>query len=136
MRKENGQIERELPQEKERWGVRMGICLFCATVPFTIAGANISWALLFAALLIYVCSGRRIRLSARRSAIETPLYVFLAAAIVTTTLGIDPSHSVRFLHQDVHKVWIYLLFMVALDLEPAPDATAPMSTGLQEQTIR
>ena len=103
-----------------RGAMELAVCLFALTVPLTIAGANLSWGLLAAACCAFAWAGGRLPLQARRGSLEKPLYFFLAASLTTSLLGIDPWHSLRFLNQDVHKVWIYLLFMTALSVHAPP----------------
>lgn len=123
-------MDREELRRQAGRGIGAALCLFCATVPLTIAGANISWGILLAALLAYAAAGGSVPLSARRSAIELPLYAFLAASALASLLGTDPSHSFRFIHQDIHKVWLYLLFMVALSTKPGSAPLAFLALGL------
>ncbi|MFH1723768.1 MAG: hypothetical protein ABII00_03990, partial [Elusimicrobiota bacterium] len=122
-------------RQRSLQGVGLSLCLFCLLVPFTIAGANIAWGVLLACLLAYAWSGGRLPLKARRSATEKPLWAFLAVSVLTALLGVAPLHSARFLHQDAHKVWLYLLFTVALAAEPAPKAIVCMAAGFSFAAI-
>jgi len=107
----------------------LSICLFCGAVTLSIAGANIGWGLITAALLLRAWSGNRIPWTAHRSAIEIPLYIFLAVSLVTALLGVDPANSLRHLNQDVHKVWLYLLFITALSARRSEHGLFWMAAG-------
>ena len=105
------------------------ICAFAATVPLTIAGANMSWGLLAASLTALFAVKGEVRWASRKSALENPLLFFLAVSILTTALGTDPAHSIRYTHQDVHKVWIYYLLMVAIASCPTRAWKAWLTAG-------
>ncbi len=100
----------------------VSIYAFAATVPLTIAGANISWGLLAACLLALALTRSKegIQWSARSSALEKPLLFFLAVSVLTSALGTDPAHSFKYTNQDIHKIWLYYLFMIGLGSFQAP----------------
>ncbi len=100
--------------ESARRAGAAAICAFAASVPLSIAGANISWGLLAAALLAMAYMGRPPVWNARFSIIEKPLWAFIAASILASALGTDPAHSFRYTNQDVHKIWIYYLFTIGM----------------------
>lgn len=93
--------------------VSWALCAFALALPLSIAGANVGWALAAAALLWEWRLGSRPFFAAARGPLWTPLWVYLAAALAADLLGRDPAHSLRYLNQDVHKVWVAALLSVA-----------------------
>lgn len=89
------------------------LCLFAAALPLSIAGANAGWGLAAAALAWGWSRGRRPDFSAARSPLWAPLWAYFAAALLSDLLGADPAHSLRYLNQDFHKVWLGGLLAVA-----------------------
>lgn len=112
-----------------RRAIRFSIYAFCLTLPVSIAAANISWGLLLASLLAYAASGGTVPWRASLGPLAKPLWIYLAVAMVTAAFGIDPWHSAHYLFKDVHKVWIYTLFSIALALEAAPLGIVFMATS-------
>jgi len=109
--------------------VEFSLFLLCLCLPVSIAGANISWGVLLASLLAYRAAGGPVAFRAHRSVLEWPLGIYLGVAVLTAALGVDPGNSFRHIYQDVHKLWLYLLFSVALATEPAPKAILAMAAG-------
>ncbi|HVE13754.1 MAG TPA: O-antigen ligase family protein [Elusimicrobiota bacterium] len=109
--------------------VGLSLCLFAAMVPVTIAGANVAWGAVLAALLARGLSGRVVPRRAARGPLELPLWVFLAAALLAASLGTAPLHSLRHFHQDAHKVWLYYLLSTALAASPAPCVEPALAAG-------
>ena len=103
-----------MTSETSRRATSFSACLFAAAVPLSIAGANISWALFAVSLAAFAYSGGTLIWKGRKSVLEKPLWAFLFVSILASALGTEPSHSFRFTNQDLHKVWIYYLFMVGL----------------------
>lgn len=102
-----------------RAALRAAACLFALALPLSIAGANVGWGLILAALLAHRLSGGAVPWSSlRRAGLLAPLTAFLAVSLAASLLGLAPDHSLRFFHQDAHKLWIYALLSVALTLEP------------------
>ncbi|MBI5597099.1 MAG: O-antigen ligase family protein [Elusimicrobia bacterium] len=97
--------------------VGWALCAFGAALPLSIAGANIGWALAAAALLWAWREGDRPDFEAARGPLWRPLWAFLAAAAAADLLGRDPGHSLRYLNQDLHKVWVAALLSVAFARE-------------------
>ncbi|MCX5796558.1 MAG: O-antigen ligase family protein [Elusimicrobia bacterium] len=122
-------MPRPEPLVLARWAMRFCLCCFCFLVTWTIAGANVAWGVLLASLVAFAALGGTVALGAHRSAIEIPLWVFLGAAILACALGVDPAHSFRSINKDVHKVFIYTLFSIALATELAPQGLACMAAG-------
>ena len=112
-----------------RRAILWSICSFCLCLPLSIAGANISWGLLLAGLLAYRAAGGAVAFRAHRSILEWPLIVYLVVAVLAAALGVAPSNSFCHMHQDVHKLWFYVLFSVALATEPAAKAILAMAAG-------
>lgn len=95
-------------------GLTAALSLFGSALPLSIAGANMGWALVLAALLYRRRLGDRPAWSAARGALELPLWAYLAAAVLTALLGLDPARSMRSMNQEAHKVWLYYLLSIAL----------------------
>jgi O-antigen ligase len=112
-----------------RKAMQFCLCCFCFLVTWTIAGANVAWGVLLASLVAFAALGGSVAWGAHRSAIEKPLWLFLGAAILASALGVDPAHSFRAINKDVHKVFLYTLFSVALATESAPLGLACMAAG-------
>jgi O-antigen ligase len=104
--------------------LRAALCAFCLALPLSIAGANIGWGLVLAALLLRWRSGSPPRWEAARSWLEVPLWIYLAACAASSAAGVDPLRSASFLHQDAHKLWFYYLMSWAL---ARPAGRAPLS---------
>lgn len=88
--------------------------LFCLAVPLSIAGMNLSAALM-AAFLIYECRNEG-RPDPHKLA-GPPLYAlgaYLAAGLLAAAFAIDHSKSTTLLGKDVHKLFVFSLFMLAL----------------------
>ena len=94
-----------------------------------------AWGLLLASLLAFAAAGGRVALGAHRSALEIPLWVYFGAAVLTAALGVDPGRSFRFLHQDLHKVWIYTLLSVALATEAPAQALVWIGAGFAAASL-
>jgi O-antigen ligase len=121
-----------MPAERLDLAPRAGeaaLCIFAAALPLSIAGANIGWGLLAAALLAMAYTRTPIDWQARKTAIEKPLYGFLAAAIICDALGVAPAHSFKFLNQDIHKVWLYLLLVIGLSSIPSKRPLYALAAG-------
>ncbi|MFH2204682.1 MAG: hypothetical protein ABIJ96_16330, partial [Elusimicrobiota bacterium] len=108
-------------QMNARKALTASICLFALALPISIAGANIGWGLILASLLAYRLLGGTVPLTARSSAIEKPLWFFLAASVTASAFGVAPAHSFRFLHQDAHKLWLYTLLIIGLATHASGD---------------
>lgn len=103
------------------------LAAFAAAVPLSVAGANIAWGLVLAALL---WRGRSFPRPRWRDPACLALMAYCGAALLAGLLGIDPAHSLRHLHQDLHKLWIYLLFSCALAAAPAAPVAPALAAGL------
>jgi O-antigen ligase len=97
--------------------VGWALCAFGALLPVSVAAANVGWALAAGALAWSWARGTRPPFAASRSPLWLPLWAFLAATVAADLLGTDPAHSVRYLNQDAHKVWVAALLSVALAVE-------------------
>lgn len=104
-----------------------GLCAFCVVMPITIAGINIAAGILCAPLLWRALS------PAAWKPLRTPVFyalgVYCLWSLVCGGLGIEPSVSLGMLHKDVHKVWILLFLLVALNQEPVPGAFIGLGVG-------
>jgi len=105
------------------------LCAFGAALPLSVAAANIGWAVVAAALAWRWKQGERPDFSAARGPLWSPLWLFLAAAVAADLLGTDPAHSLRYLNQDAHKVWVAALLSVALAAEFPPAFAASLAAG-------
>lgn len=95
-------------------------------LPLSMAGANIGWGLVLAALLWKARDGRRPVRADLRSAIETPLWLFLLVAGLCALFGTSLFGSLHVLRQDAHKLWLYYLLAAAF----AASRPAPLLAGL------
>lgn len=109
------------------WGEKAlpaALGLFALALPLSIAGANIGWACIAAALAVRAAAKLNVDWRSWRGALTLPLTAYVATAALTALLGVDPGRSARFLHQDLHKLWIYSLLLLALRTDPAGAAVA------------
>ena len=118
-----------LSEERSRGWLRASLRLFCLLVPLSIAGANVSWGLALASLIALRAAGGRLEWRACRNALAAALCLYVGAAVLAAACGVDPSNSLRHLNQDVHKLWIFVLFSIALAAEPSPDSWLWLAAG-------
>lgn len=97
--------------------VGWALCAFGALLPVSVAAANIGWGLAAGALAWGWARGTRPPLTAARGPLWLPLWAYLAATVAADLFGTDPAHSLRYLNQDAHKVWVAALLSVALAVE-------------------
>ena len=110
--------------------IACALCAFALLVPFTIAGANLAWGAVLVALLFAARKGRKLDFAAARGALKIPLWLYVAAALASVAFGVAPLHSLRYLHQDVHKLWLYYLLSIALASTAAkPPLEACLAAG-------
>lgn len=105
----------------ERLGRRLveaGLCLFAASLPISIAGANIGWAVAAAGLLWSAYEGDAADWKAWRGGLALPLAVFLAAAAAAALFAPAPYHTLENLQKDAHKLWLYALLTTAFTVAP------------------
>ncbi len=108
---------------------------FALALPLSIAGANIGWALVAAALLWRAGNGDPPRWAAARGPLWTPLWLYLAAALASDLLGADPAHSLRYLNQDLHKAWLAALLAVALAEETPAALPAALALSFSAAAV-
>lgn len=107
----------------------LALVLLGLALPLTVAGANFAWGLVLAALLVRAWSGNAPAWSAARGPRWTPLWLYLAAAVLTALFGMDTARSILSLRQDAHKLWLYALFSVAWAAEPGAPALFGLALG-------
>jgi O-antigen ligase len=94
------------------------------TLPVTIAGMNISAGLMTAALLCVLIS---LHLSQDRPLWRTALipanralWVYFCVAVLVSFMAVDSSRSWPELPRELHKLWVFALFLMAFAAVPAP----------------
>ncbi|MBI5883901.1 MAG: O-antigen ligase family protein [Elusimicrobia bacterium] len=92
----------------------------CLTLPITIAGINISAGLMTATLLWVLIRGEKGPLRAALIPANYALWAYFGAAIIVSVMAVDSSRCWGDLQRDLHKLWVFSLFLVALTAEPAP----------------
>lgn len=80
-------------------GLALG--LFGASLPLSVAGANIAWGILVAALLWDRPSLRNVK-----SPLQGPLLASFAVWALSAAMGIDPGASFLSWNREAHKIWI------------------------------
>lgn len=93
------------------------LCGFAAALPFSVAAANIGWVVVVVALIWRWWRGEAPVFAAVRGPLWLPLWLYLGAALASDLLGVNPAHSLRYLNQDAHKVWMAALLSVAFASE-------------------
>ncbi|MFA6028992.1 MAG: O-antigen ligase family protein [Elusimicrobiota bacterium] len=106
--------------------LEVALFLYGLALPLSMAGANIGWGLVLAALLWKARGGWRPARADLRGAIETPLWLFVLAAGLCALFGTSLLGSLHPLRQDAHKLWLYYLLAAAF----AAARPAPLLTGL------
>lgn len=96
--------------------VEAGLCLFAASLPVSVAGANIGWAVAAAGLALAAWEGDAADWRAWRGGLAAPLALFLAAAAAATLAAPEPRAALKHLHKDAHKLWVYALLTTAFTL--------------------
>ncbi|MCX5789841.1 MAG: O-antigen ligase family protein [Elusimicrobia bacterium] len=105
-----------------RLAVTLSVCAFCLVVPWTVAGANIVAGVVIASVVAYAVCGGRLDLRAPASPVGGLLAAYLIVSLLCASVGMDPMRSLGWLSRDLYKLWLFVLFSVALALEPAPEA--------------
>lgn len=98
--------------------VEAGLCLFAASLPVSIAGANIGWAAAAAGLALSAWDGEAVDWKAWRGGLAAPLGAFVAAAAAAAFLAPAPYHVAENLQKDAHKLWLYALLTTAFTVVP------------------
>lgn len=109
--------------------VDWALCLFCFLVPWTVAGANIGWGAVLAALLAYKVAGAPVDFKAARGPLAAALCLYLAAALYSSALGWEPRRSLSGFNKDLHKLWIFALMSAAFAARRPGRAPAFMAAG-------
>lgn len=95
---------------------------FGACLPISVAGANIAWGVLVAALL-----WQRPRLRAARSPLLLPLAASFVSWGIASWRGIDPAVSFHSWNREVHQLWIAIL--LALGVSESEDPSPGLALG-------
>lgn len=111
-----------------------GLYAFCVVMPITIAGINIAAGIVCAPTLWRALSPAAWR------PLRTPAFYAICAycawSLVSGRFGIEPSVSLGMLHKDIHKVWIMLFLLVALNQEPVPAAFIFLAAGFAAISLK
>lgn len=109
--------------------VDAGLCLFAASLPLSIAGANAGWVLAAAGLLL--CARERVPVAWQRwrGPLTAPLAVYLAAALAAAAVAPQPWKALVQFHKDAHKLLLYALLGVAFSLRAPRRALAAFLAG-------
>lgn len=106
------------------------LAALCLCLPVTIAGANISAALLSATLLLCSLDGKRHL--PFDGALTGPFYALLfycAIGAAAAFFGQDPGRSLHEVQKDFHKLWIFTILTVSLASSPRPGLDGFLGTG-------
>lgn len=109
--------------------IGFAVALFCVALPVSIAGLNITAALLTLLLVLGALSREKIHWEALRAPAFYALGLYLAAAVASGLAGLDPGHSFQFINKDFHKLWLFALLLLALSKAPSPQAHRPLAIG-------
>lgn len=93
--------------------IEAGLCLFAASLPVSVAGANIGWAIAAAGLARCAWEGDAIDWKAWRGGLAAPFALFLAAAAAAAWISPSPLDALKHLQKDAHKLWVYVLLTTA-----------------------
>ncbi len=88
-----------------------GLFLFAASLPLSIAGANIGWTICLAALLADAQTRKTFWNDWMADPLFRPWVVFLAAAMLASLFGIDPKNSLPMLRTDMGKALVYFVIV-------------------------
>ncbi|MBI5625075.1 MAG: O-antigen ligase family protein [Elusimicrobia bacterium] len=92
------------------------------TLPVTVAGMNISAGLMTAALLWVLLARRKPLWRAALIPADYALWAYFAAALLVSAVAVDPVDCLPDLQRDLHKLWVFALFLMALSAAPSPKA--------------
>lgn len=121
---------RTVPAERRgRRVVEAGLCLFAASLPISVAGANIGWAVAAAGLILAAWEGDTVDWRAWRGGLAAPLAFFLAAAAAATLVAPEPLDALKHLHKDAHKLWVYALLTTAFTVADPRRPLAAFGAG-------
>lgn len=109
--------------------IGFALALFCVALPVSIAGLNITAALMTLLLVLRALSKEKIHWENLRVPAFYALVLYLAAAVLSSGAGLDSRHSFQFIHKDFHKLWLFSLLLLALSRAPLPQAHRPLAVG-------
>ncbi|TBR17720.1 hypothetical protein EPO15_16320, partial [bacterium] len=109
--------------------VEAGLCLFAASLPVSIAGANIGWVLAAVGLAVCAREGDAVDWRAWRGGLTPPLTLFLAAAAAAALFGPAPYHPLENLQKDAHKLGLYALLATAFTVASPRRPLAAFAAG-------
>lgn len=98
-------------------------------LPVSIAGANIALALVTAALLAHMVSGRPLAWRAAWTPEAWCLCLYLAVAALTSLTSVLPARSLHNLPKDIHKLWVFFVLLLALRAADTRRLPAAMAAG-------
>ncbi|MBI4677700.1 MAG: O-antigen ligase family protein [Elusimicrobia bacterium] len=101
----------------------------CLTLPLTIAGMNISAALLTATLLWLLVRGEKLPWRAALIPANYALWVYFAVALLVSAMAVDTSRCWPDIQRDLHRLWVFPLFLVAFAAAPSPRGHLAMAAS-------
>ena len=101
--------------------VAFSLCVFCLLIPWTLPGANVVAGVVIASVVAYAACGGRFDLRAPANPVGGLLAAYLLVSLLCASVGMDPMRSLARLNRDLYKLWLFVLFSVALEIEPAPE---------------
>jgi O-antigen ligase len=102
-----------VPSATERF-LAWALAALALILPISIAGTNVALALVTAALLVRVLSGRSLDWDRAWGPAAWCLGLYCAVAVLTSLTGVAPAVSLRNFHKDLHKLWVLLILLPAL----------------------
>lgn len=109
--------------------VEAGLCVFAASLPLSVAGSNLGWALAAAGLALCAYQRTPVGWSAWRGGLAWPLAAYLAVAAVAAFGAPDLTGALELLQKDAHKLWVYVLLSAAFTVVPNKRPLGALAAG-------
>lgn len=106
-----------------------GLCAFAFFVPISIAGANASLGALLLGLILRRAAGEPIPWESARGPLFIPLAAYAAAALLTSSMGVDPANSFKNVNRDIHMLATYCLLSIHFSRSESKAPLAMMALG-------
>ncbi len=87
-------------------------------LPISIASINVTLGLMTATLVFLTTSGRSLDWSRVRGPTAGCLGLYCAVSILTSLTGVAPAHSLHNFHKDFHKLWAFIILVLAWRTAP------------------